>query len=792
MKISEKWLREQVSIKFDTASLAQHLTMAGLEVSAITPVSAKLDGIVVGEIVSVAPHSTANNLKCCQVDVGKSKHVAIVSGAGNVAAGMKVPVALPGAVLPGGTVIRESEIRGERSVGMLCSGAELGLEEFSSGLLALDANVKSGTLLRDYLGLDDSILEIDLTPNRGDCLSISGIARELAAITGAKLKPYRVNTVSAKHRRQARIVLNAPEDCPHYVGRVVTNINPLSVTPMWMKERLRRSGLRSIHPVVDITNYVMIELGQPMHAFDFDKLTGSVQVRHAHQGESLTLLDGKTITPEAGSLLIADDDGPLALAGIMGGQASAVTAATHQVFLESAYFRPDAIAGRARILGLQTDSSQRFERGVDPSLQCMAMQRAVFLLQEITGSKAGPMLERSSRKHLPHRDVILLRRARIERLLGIAIQPTQVERILRRLGMRVTKSGPGWRIIPPSHRFDIAREEDLIEELLRIHGYDKLPSTLPAAKMVVHPVSESHIKESRLRAALIDRDYQEVITYSFVDPAWQASLDPQTTPVILANPIAADMAAMRTNLWSGLLQTILYNQNRQQTRIRVFEVGRSFVPHMQTIVQAPMLAGAICGLALTKQWGMPSREADFFDAKADVEALLSLAGSPSEARFRSAKHPALHPGQAAEITTPEGDIIGVMGVLHPELQTKLGLDRAVVLFELKLAALQSAKTPVFREISKFPAIRRDLAILVTANKVAQSVMDCVAHTAGKLLVDLELFDEYRGKGIDSGRKSLTLGLTFQDSSRTLSESEIEKLMAEIVSVLQSAFGATLR
>ncbi|HSD95801.1 MAG TPA: phenylalanine--tRNA ligase subunit beta, partial [Sulfuricaulis sp.] len=777
MKISEKWLREWVSPKLDTRALADRLTMAGLEVGAIEPVAPVLDRVVVGEIVSVVPHPSADKLRLCRVNVGKGKKLDIVCGAANAAPGMKAPVALEGAMLPGGMKIKQAEVRGVMSAGMLCSASELGLAESADGLLSLDKDARPGASIADYLGLDDVTLEIDLTPNRGDCLSIAGIARELAALTGAKIKSPVIKPASARHRHKISVKLDAPQDCPRYVGRIISDINPSAVTPMWMKEKLRRGGIRSIHPVVDVTNYVMLELGQPMHAFDLDKLHGAIHARHAAKNESLVLLDGNTIKIEPGSLLIADDQQALALAGIMGGFHSAVSNTTRHLFLESAWFRPETISVRARSQGLQTDSSQRFERGVDPDLQRRAMERATSLLLGIVGGKPGPVIEQTAGRHLPRTVSIALRVDRVERLLGMNVPARIIESILKRLGMKLKKSRSNWIITPPSYRFDIEREADLIEEIARIHGYDKLPTRHPRNPMSARPVAESGVSEPRLRAALIDRDYQEVITYSFVDPKIQNLIDPEIPPLALANPISADMAVMRTSLWPGLLQTILYNQNRQQTRVRLFEIGRSFLPRDQDVVQEHMLGGAVYGDAVAEQWGAARRAVDLYDAKADIEALFALAGVGREVLFRPGKHPALHPGQTAEIQY-HGQPLGLLGLLHPAIQAQLGLSQPVVLYEFRLSSLSEGRIPIFKEFSRFPSIRRDLAIMVNEAIPAQSVLDCIQKTAGSLLVNLELFDEYRGKGIDSGRKSLALGLTLQHSSRTLNEVDVEQVMAE--------------
>ncbi len=791
MKLSEKWLREWVNPRLNTNQLAERLTMAGLEIGAIEPVAPPLDGVVVGEILSIAPHPNAERLRVCEVNVGGKHPRTIVCGAANAAAGLKAPVALPGAKLPGDKIIVETELRGVKSSGMLCSAQDLGLEESSDGLLVLDAKTKPGTAFTKLLGLDDVALEVDLTPNRGDCLSVAGIAREVAALTGTALKTPKSRRIAVKSRKRVKVVLGAPQDCPVYVGRVIEDIDPHAVTPLWLKERLRRNGLRSIHPVVDVTNYILLELGQPMHAFDLGKLSRSVHARHARKGEQLTLLDGRQITPEPGTLLIADNKKPLALAGIMGGLDSAVSTATRDLFLESAHFRPEAIAGRARALGLQTESSQRFERGVDPALPRIAMERATGLLLAIVGGRAGPVTEQTSKRHVPTSDPVTLRSACIDRILGHRIPPTRVTGILKRLGMKVKTASGGWRVSPPSYRFDVRREIDLIEELARVHGYEKLPATRPRLDMRASLLPESRIDAARWRAALVDRDYQEVITYSFVDPSTQHLLDPARPPLPLANPISADMAVMRTGLWPGLLHALRHNQNRQVERLRLFEIGRRFVVANGKIVQDRMLAGAVSGAALAPQWGMPPRTVDLFDVKSDIEALIALTGRSQDWRFRPAEHPALHPGMTAEILF-DGSQAGWIGVLRPELMDRLGVTQPAVLFELTCAALEQARLPSYRDISRFPAIRRDLAIVVDEAVAAERVLECITRTSGDLLVNLELFDEYRGKGIDSGRKSIALGLTLQHSSRTLKDEEVDELLARSLAILATDLGAMLR
>ena len=793
MKISEQWLRQWVPTRMDSHALAERLTMAGLGVEALLPVAPALEHVVVGEILSVEPHPAADRLRVCRVSIGKRTTLKIVCGAANAAAGLKVPVALPGAVLPGDKRIERSEIRGVASDGMLCSAKELGIEDATEGLLILDADATPGADLVGALGLDDHQLEFDLTPNRADCLSVTGLARELAALTGTVMRGPAMKRVPTTSRRRLKVTLQAKQDCPNYLGRAIEGIDAAAVTPLWMREHLRRSGIRSIHPVVDVTNFVMLETGQPMHAFDLAKLRGGIVVRHAHAGESLTLLDGNNLKLAAGTLVIADSERACALAGIMGGAESAVVAGTNSIFLESAYFRPEAIGGRARELGLHTDSSHRFERGVDPQLQERALERASELIVSLVGGRAGPLVKQTVARHLPRRAPVRLRAARINRLLGTTIAPQQTAAILKRLGMRSRKVAGGWQVTPPSWRFDIQRECDLVEEVARITGYDKLPARLPTAPLRMGSIAEGHVGPERFRAVLVDRDYQEAVTYSFVDPALQEIIDPATRPLVLANPIASDMAAMRTSLWPGLIKAAEYNLNRQQERVRLFEIGRRYLPQPDGCLQERVgVAGIAIGNALPEQWGGASRLVDFFDLKGDIEALLSLAGGSPRFSFRPAQHPALHPGQSTEIFDGTSRSVGLAGSLHPRIQAGLGLDKAVFLFELNLDVLELAPIPAFREISRFPAIRRDIAVIVQDGVSAASVLDCVAQIAGKLLANLELFDEYRGEGIDSGRKSLAMGLTLQDSSRTLKEEEIELLMGEIVAGLGSRLGAQLR
>ncbi|HEX9811405.1 MAG TPA: phenylalanine--tRNA ligase subunit beta [Burkholderiales bacterium] len=788
MKVSYQWLREWVSVRLDPHALARRLTLAGLEVGAIAPVASSLARVVVGKVLSVAAHPRAPGLKVCKIDVGKQRIVQLVCGAPIVDVGAKVALALPGAELANGRRLEIADIQGAESGGMLCSAAELGLGDETDRLLVLDASARVGAPVADILALNDVTLDLELTPNRGDCLSMVGVAREVAAVTGSRLATPAKPKIPVRTRERVAVKITAKKDCPRYVGRVVRDLNRAAVTPMWMRERLRRAGVRSLIPVVDITNYVMLELGQPMHAFDMRKLRGAIRVRAAAGTESFKLLDGRDLRAPAGSLLIADDRDGIALAGVMGGDETAVGAETTAIFFESAFFAPDSVARYSRALGIQTESSQRFERGVDPQLQLRALERATELLLQIAGGKAGPITQAGSpaRAERP----IRLRAARVERVIGYAISRTNVERVLKALSIANTRIKDGWLVTPPSYRFDIRIEEDLIEEIARVTGYENVPARLPTAPIAAPAVSESRRTPTRLRALLVDRDYQEVITYSFVDPVVERLVNPAGSPPMLANPIGTDMAAMRTTLWPGLLRTLQYNLNRQRQRIRVFEIGRRFADGAKNNTEEPVVAAAVTGPVEEEQWGLTKRPADFYDIKGDVEALLGGAGQTGDVSFRHSEHPALHPGQTAAIYV-NGEQIGLLGVLHPGLQARLELGE-VILFEIRLAALTASAIPTYRDVSRYPAIRRDLAIVVAEDVAAASVLNAVQKAAGKLLVNVQLFDVYRGEGIDSGRKSLALGLTLQDSSRTLKEAEVDSLMAQIVSTLGDELGGELR
>ena len=793
MKFSEQWLREWVNPAVTTAELAHQLTMAGLEVDAVEPVVASFSGVVVGEVLAVEPHPNADRLRFCRVDAGGDKPLEIVCGAANVAAGLKVPVATVGAHLPGNLRIAKSKLRGVTSEGMLCSAKELGLAETAGGLMVLSAELVPGVDFRAALLLDDVSIELGLTPNRGDCLSVAGIAREVAAINKAALGGPAMAAVAPAIDTEFPVRVEAAAACPRYLGRVIKGVDARAATPLWMQERLRRSGVRSISALVDVTNYVLLELGQPMHAFDLGKLQGQVMVRMAEQGESLRLLDGKDIDLNADTLVIADNAGPVAMAGIMGGERTAVSDATVDVLLESAHFAPAAVVGRARRYGLHTDASHRFERGVDPQLPRRALERATALLLAVAGGKAGPLIERDSAEHLPVMKPVTLRAERLRRVLGIEVAGHEVADILRRLGMTVTEHAQAWDVLPPSFRFDIRVEADVIEEVARSYGYGNLPSARPLARLQLQVPPEGQVTAERLRALLVDRGYQEAITYSFVEPRLQQILDPAQPTLALANPISADMAVMRTSLWPGLVQALVHNQNRQQNRVRLFEVGRRFRRSGAEWREQTVVAGVAIGSAEPEQWGTPKRRVDFFDVKADVTAVLALTGKREETfSYTSTSHAALHPGQAAQIQDDKQRTLGMIGVMHPAAVQALDINAAPVLFEVELDTLAAAHVPRFRELSKFPAIRRDLAVVVDEAVAAESLRDAIRAAAGDLLQELQLFDLYRGKGIDSEKKSLALGLTLQDSSRTLADEDVDLVVRRVLARLGEQFGATLR
>ena len=791
MKFSEQWLRGWVNPQVDRDELVARLSMAGLEVDSVTPAAGEFSGVVVGEVLSTEQHPDADKLRVCQVSNGVETFQ-VVCGAPNVRPGLKIPFAMIGAQLPGDFKIKKAKLRGVESNGMLCSQAELQIGEGNDGLMELPSDAPVGEDIRVYLDLEDASIEVDLTPNRGDCLSLAGLAREVGALYAAEVTRPVVTSVPAMHDEVRPIEVLAPAACPRYLGRVIRNVDLSRPTPLWMVERLRRADVRSIDAAVDVTNYVMLELGQPLHAFDLAEINGGIRVRMAEEGEKLVLLDGQDVTLRSDTLVIADHTRALAIAGVMGGEHSGVSIKTRDIFLESAFFDQIAVAGKARSYGLHTDASHRYERGVDWKLAREAMERATGLLLEITGGEAGPIVETVNERFLPSIAPITLRAARISQMLGMEMDESEIERLLSALGLTITAEGAGqWRVEVPSHRFDISLEVDLIEELARLYGYNRLPVRYPQARLAPQAKAEARSDLPELRRLLVARGYQEAITYSFIDPKQFELFSPGVEPLLLANPISNDMAAMRATLWPGLVKALQHNLNRQQDRVRLFESGLRFVGQLEGLKQEPMLAGVVCGTRLPEGWAQGREVVDFFDVKADVESVLGFAGALDAFTFVPGNHPALHPGQTARIER-DGREVGFVGAIHPELSKTLGLDRPVFVFELVLAEVALGKMPKFQELSRFPEVRRDLALLVDREVAASSVLDVIRENAGEWLTDLRLFDVYQGKGIDPLRKSLAVGLTWQHPSRTLNDDEVNTTTQNILTSLEKRLNATLR
>ena len=789
MKFSEQWLREWVNPAISTQALMDQITMAGLEVDGFEPVAGKFSGVVVGEILSVTPHPEADKLKLCRVSDG-SCEVQVVCGAPNAREGLKAPFAVVGAILPGDFEIKKAKLRGQVSEGMLCSESELGLSEDHEGLMELPAQAPAGQELEEFLGLNDVTIDVDLTPNRSDCLSIRGIAREVGVLNSLVVQEPEIRAVEAAHSEVPGVAVRAPEGCPKYLGRILKNVDLSRPTPLWMQEKLRRCGLRSIDPAVDVTNYVMLELGQPMHAFDRDEIEGGIVVRMAAENEKLVLLDGQEVELTTDTLVIADHVKPIAIAGVMGGEHSGVSPKTRDLILEAAYFDPITLAGKARQYSLHTDASHRFERGVDFKLARDAMERATALLIEITGGEPGEVVEVVSSNDLPDDVFVDLREQRVADVLGLEIDRTTVEEILTRLGLFIDRLlKDGWRVRVPSFRPDISIEEDLIEEIGRIYGYNNLPVTEPIGSLGLRPQPEAVRPASAIRNYFVDCGYQEAITYSFVDPKVQSLVNPDAEDIALANPISSDLSVMRTSLWSGLLKTVAYNQNRQQPRIRLFETGLSFRKKGDDIDQQPMLAGAVVGNQLPENWANGRRSSDFFDVKGELESLFRILGI--EIRFVPGRHPALHPGQTAELLK-SGQHLGWLGTLHPQVQKKLELNGTILLFELFLTSVVSGYVPHFKDISKFPEVRRDLAIIIGSDIGFAEVEQVAKKHAGENLTSLRAFDVYEGESLGEGNRSLALSLFWQHPERTLNEEEVHGLFDGVINALKKELGATLR
>ncbi|MBF7072969.1 phenylalanine--tRNA ligase subunit beta [Glaciecola sp. MH2013] len=794
MKFSEKWLREWVNPAISTNELSEQLSMAGLEVDDVAPVAEDFSGVVVGEVVECGQHPDADKLQVTKINVGGDELLDIVCGAPNCRLGLKVAVAMVGAVLPGNFKIKKAKLRGQPSFGMLCSFSELGMGEDHSGILELPADAPIGTDIREYLDLDDNSIEVDLTPNRADCLGMKGIAREVGVLNQLDVKEVVITPANVTSDEQRGIQLAAAEACPIYLGRVIKNVDLSKPSPLWMQEKLRRSGIRSIDAVVDVTNYVLLELGHPMHAFDDDVLSGDIVVRMAEEGEKLTLLDENEVTLKSNTLVIADQDKALAMAGIFGGLHSGVSGKTKNIFLESAFFSPDAIMGKARQYGLHTDASHRYERGVDPELQLQAMERATELLVAAVGGEVGPVFQAKDASHVPSPAKITLRAERLARVLGINIDSARVSDILHRLGLEVSEQDGRWEVVAPLYRFDMNIEEDLIEEIARVYGYNNIPNQAPVASLKMCDSAEASIDLNRFKDLLVDEGFQEAITYSFVDPKKQSLLFPDLQGLVLPHPISADMSVMRVSLLPGLLGALSYNQKRQQSNIKLFETGLRFTPseHEKSgVVQENMLSGVLSGNRANEHWSIPSVALDFFDAKAVVENILSLSRNEQNIEFKAETHSAFHPGQCAGVFKDD-KLIGYVGAIHPKLEKGLGLQGKTFAFELELVSISTRTLPWIKAISKFPVNRRDIAVTVKETVDTGKLLKSIEKLGVTDLIDLNLFDVYQGKGIEPGYKSLALSIWLQNSERTLEDADIQKSVDKVVQALENNFSASLR
>lgn len=793
MIFSEKWLREWVNPAIDTQTLAEQISMAGLEVDGLEPVAGEFSGVLVGHVVECGQHPDADKLRVTKIDVGADELLDIVCGAPNCRQGLKVAVACVGAVLPGNFKIKKAKLRGQPSFGMLCSFSELGISDEHDGILELPADAPIGADLREYLDLNDTAIEIDLTPNRADCLGLRGVAREVGVLNKLAVNAPEISAVPASITDTQPVVLEAPEACPRYVSRIIKNVDLSISSPLWLTEKLRRSGIRSIDPVVDVTNYVLLELGHPMHAFDANSIAGDIHVRLAKPEEKLVLLDENEVTIQPNTLVIADTEKPLALAGIFGGLASGVTSSTTDIVLESAFFARDAILGKARQYGLHTDASHRYERGVDPSLQETAMERATALLTDIVGGEVGPILVTENQEFVPQPKNVTLRKARLEKVIGIEFAADVVTEILERLGFSLSYTNESWSVSIPTYRFDISIEEDLIEEVARVYGYNEIPNAAPFASLAMLPSSESTLDLGTLKQVLLQQGYDEAITYSFVDPKKQSALFTEIEAFVLPHPIASDMSAMRVSLLTGLIDTVSYNQKRKQPRVRIFETGLTFLPDSASangVAQIPVISGVVCGTEKSESWAGIS-PVDFFTVKGDVERLISLTGMSAQFTFQRSSAAFLHPGQGADICF-NGEVVGFVGALHPQFKKLFGLQANVFVFELAQSVLLERVLPRAKIISKYPTNRRDIAVVVKDEVSYADIITTVNKVGVNQLVDLTLFDIYTGEGIAEGEKSLAMALTFSDPEKTLEEAEIQACVDKVISGLQDTLDATLR
>lgn len=794
MKFSENWLREWVQPELTTHELSEQLSMAGLEVDDVAPVAGDFSGVVVGKVIECGQHPDADKLRVTKIDIGEDELLDIVCGAPNCRQGLKVAVAKVGAVLPGNFKIKKAKLRGAPSFGMLCSFSELGISDDHDGIVELPQDAPVGQDIRGYLGLNDSAIEIDLTPNRADCLSIRGVAREVGVLNNIDVSEPEIDEIAADIEDNISVVLSDPQACPRYLSRIIKDVNVKTKSPLWLTEKLRRSGIRSIDAIVDVTNFVLLELGHPMHAFDLAAIDGGIDVRLAKPNEKMVLLDESEVELTENTLVIADEKKVLAMAGIFGGLHSGVTQQTTDILLESAFFAPDAMAGRARQYGLHTDASHRYERGVDPQLQKSAMERASSLILSICGGKAGPIVEAVDESHLPKRQSVELRKSRLTRVVGHEYDSQHVTNCLTRLGMLVSFDKDIWTVTPPSYRFDIKIEEDLIEEVVRVSGYNNVANLAPVAHLTMSSSTESMRPLRAIKGLLLAKGYQEAITYSFVDPKIQNALFPDSNGLVLPHPISADMSIMRVSLWPGLLGATAYNQKRQQARIRMFETGLRFIPDEsapQAVYQENVLAGVLAGSRTDIHWDEKDQAIDFFDAKADVEALLKGTGHKDSVTYVKASHSALHPGMSAKITL-NGRDIGWLGAIHPEFLKLLGLTGRVFVFELVLDSLEQRQIPTAKPISKYPSNRRDIAIVVAETVSTGEVLSFIRNLGVNQLVGLNLFDVYTGTGIEPGFKSLALSLILQDADKTLEDSEIQEAVDKVINGLASEFNASLR
>ncbi len=790
MKFSEEWLREWVNPSINSVQLAEQLTLLGLEVDSVKNVAGAFEFVVVGEVLERIQHPNADRLSVCKVNVGEVNPLSIVCGASNVRAGLKVAVAKIGAILPGDFRIKASKLRGEPSEGMLCSESELGLAQESEGILELAQDAPIGMDLRTYLNLEDVIIEIELTPNRGDCACLLGIAREIAAVNQMALQKPTYLSTPITHTEQKMVRVQDTKACPRYFGRVIKNINPQAVTPLFMQQRLLRSGIRPIHPVVDVTQYVMLALGQPMHAFDLQKLHGDLVVRGAKEAESLTLLDQQTITLGPNALVIADDQGPQALAGIMGGKASSVTAKTLDIFLESAHFSANALSLTARAHQLSSDAAYRFERGVDPLICEEALDYATQWIIAIAGGEVGPI---TSVDHflpfLPKKITVSL--TAIQQLLGIKIEEEMIASILKRLGYGVQPLLEGFEVTVPSYRSDVSIAETVIADIARVYGYDKIPETALSLQLKVPTIPESLVSNDAIAHYLVARDYHEVMVYSFVDPAWQALIAPIDERITLLNPLASSLSVMRTSLWPGLLQTAVYNQNRQNARQRLFEQGQCFYVKEDRWDYSERLALLVTGDVFLESWAAPAKAVDYYDVLGDVSALLGLTHDEKAFTWQTGTHLALHPGQCADLYF-KGELIGYLGALHPKIAQQMNLNQVVWLFEVELSALREGTLPSYRPVSKYPTMRRDIALVMEAKIEVADLLRVVRQHAGDKLCDICIFDVYQGANLEPQQKSVALGLIFQDALRTLVDEEVNRAVQDVIANLQREFSITLR